>query len=226
VRRDPLELYRPPGMVVGYSFNNASAKDSGPHGLDGTLTGGTITRHYTGTGSPDKITVTDNAALQITGASVYMFWIKIDTTTQRQNVLCKYNHTSPSSGYAVRVHSDGTLRFTWREDNSNYWSGYTSTVLSVDTWYHFAVCYPGDGNVPSAYINGTESAVTTWLASGDALNGFTSDNGTDLTLGTGQFLGAPLYYLSGSLDDVRIYDRILTSTEISHIYQGGKQGHS
>ena len=78
---------------------------------------------------------------------------------------------------------------------------YAPAALPVNTWTHVAASY--DGTQIRLYINGTQVAVT-------AASGTYEQNTKPL------WIGANTYgeNFRGRLDDIRIYNRALTATEI------------
>jgi hypothetical protein len=77
-------------------------------------------------------------------------------------------------------------------------------AITFGQWYHLAGTY--DGNTIRAYINGSLSEETHWP-------GNISDPNRVLTFGlfNNQFW-------QGTLDEVRIYNRVLTAAEIRQLY--------
>ena len=86
--------------------------------------------------------------------------------------------------------------------------------ISANKWQHIAVVWSnsGGGNSGAAYINGVAVATTTAIAAnyGDAV----------ATIGS-RIVGAPSVVFPGLIDDVRIYKRLLSATEIKALYNSG-----
>lgn len=83
----------------------------------------------------------------------------------------------------------------------------STTVISASVWYH-GVCTAVSGTSRGVYINGISEATAGAAA---------TPTGTTLSIGnrSGSAAGDGL---SGIIDDVRIYNRILTADEIATIY--------
>lgn len=92
-------------------------------------------------------------------------------------------------------------------------------VLKPHTWHHVFVTYDGSKKAKgvTVYVDGKPQAVD---VSHDTLNGTTKTN-VPLTLGS-RTPGGP--FTNGTLDDVRIYDRVLAAKEIITIMQGDTIG--
>ena len=88
----------------------------------------------------------------------------------------------------------------------------TPSAVTVSGWHHLAVTF--DGTNILVYLDG----VITWGPSKWSFN--TPANGTCFIGG----LPDTNHNLNGMLDDVRIYNRALTSTEVAGIYNAGTSG--
>ena len=92
-----------------------------------------------------------------------------------------------------------------------YW--YAEDILTINTWQHVCVTYNNSDrtNVPTIYLDGAEQSITT-----SALNTSieTVDNPMRLEVAT---TGGD-YKFDGLIQDLRYYNRILSQTEISTLY--------
>ncbi|MHC4620384.1 MAG: RHS repeat-associated core domain-containing protein [Planctomycetota bacterium] len=84
----------------------------------------------------------------------------------------------------------------------------SSYSLSTDSWYHIVATY--DGGVITLYVNGSNNG-----SRSDAPSSIDYDG---LPLYLGRLSCAAYYPFSGALDDVRIYDRALSSDEVVSLY--------
>jgi hypothetical protein len=90
------------------------------------------------------------------------------------------------------------------------------TSLPAEGWFHVAMTYDGDKTL-NAYINGT--LVGSHLLA-EKLSTVISDN----YVGYGGYYGGNEMYFLGRLDEVSMYDRELSLTEIQSIYNAGSNG--
>lgn len=82
--------------------------------------------------------------------------------------------------------------------------------ISNSFWNHLAFTY--SGNILRGYVNNIEKANTT-------CNFLPMGSLTSITFG--KYAAGTQYFYSGLIDDFRIYDRALTASEISQIYNQG-----
>src|SRR3989344_1152293 len=162
-------------------------------------------------GSNDYVNVSHNAALDITGNLTLSAWIKKDTNAGADGIIGKggcYNMICP---YSLRSGGTGPIIFAINDGTAGQNDVVTSSVLNLNTWYY--VTAVRSGNNVSLYINGQLNAGPTAqsktpTASGDALSIGVADGGNPTD--------APF---DGSIDEVRVYDRALTSSEVERLYK-------
>lgn len=192
-------------------------------------------------GSPNRLVAAgDGSNYRIeeldTTTHSYTFWFKPLSLSSFQTIICDCawfdgsGGANQSSGSYVGLDTSGKLMayhlFGGVETNSDtngnsttgyYAIAYSSTTLSVGTWYHVGVTF--SDYTTKLYINGNlESAVTS------------SQQHRRLTLapGEGRFvIGAEFessflynYHLNALIDDLRGYDTTLADTEVNDIYTG------
>ena len=143
------------------------------------------------------------------------------STARTVNVWIKPSAVTSTSGTYAVYWGTGATREVWLVGiNSTghptvavYADDLTSTqTLTVGTWYMLTAVY--DGNVTlSLYINGTLDSTHTLAA---PLNTIISAQGMAL----GNWAGTSDWY-NGAEDEVGIWSRALTSTEVTQLYNGG-----
>lgn len=90
-----------------------------------------------------------------------------------------------------------------------------TTVFATDTWYHLVFTY--DGTNKGAYVDAVADPVEGVYAHG------TNGSDTVLSLGTSTWNAAE--GMAGQLEDIRVYDRVLSQKEVELIYDGnGRDG--
>ncbi len=152
-------------------------------------------------GSGDYVTCGNDASIQLTGNITVEAWVKA-AGTGYGGLASKLVHEASREGYELAINANLTISFLVGQNNTN-WNQATSSVgVTYDTWTHVAGTY--DGSNIRVYINGTLRGTTAYS------NGII-DSGNPLTLGsrgTGN-------YLTGSLDEVRIWNVVRSETQIN-----------
>ena len=106
--------------------------------------------------------------------------------------------------------NDGKLFVSYRSGATAKGSQSSSAVFSNNTWVH--VCYVFDGNNVDLYKDGLSIATST----------NTDSPGGASVLGARDDQGNGNWY--GYLDDIRVYNRALSATEIKKVYDSSKSG--
>ena len=177
---------------------------------------------YSFDGADDIISCGDITNLRRPGYFSIMFWFNrtqdksgtsYDSNHKTNNIM--YSKGSDGNNDNIEIGSEGSeieiyLDTAAGNDELSFDAG-----ISNDTWYHLAVTY--DQNQSSSettlYINGT--AVKTW---GDASGILDQSTGSPVTIGDTDHISAPF---TGLIDEVVVWTKVLTSSQISTIYNGG-----
>ena len=138
------------------------------------------------------------------------FWIKIPESVVSgdiYDIVSKYGNNS-YAGYPYRVYytADGELAFS-TSDTIHTTVVSSSTGYDDDTFHHVA-CVKS-GSTASIYIDGSLESTNSIILSGDV------HNTSDIFIGTS---GLFENYLSASIDELRIYRRGLSETEVTSLY--------
>lgn len=201
------------GTLMNGNTNTPTADGTanGPIWSSGTFGGG-----MKFDGSNDYISVPHNSAQNSSSTLTLSAWIKLDTLNRYNGIIGKSDTIWGNTAYAFRVINTNQLDILLTIAG-NTGGGYaelaSDTRLTSGTWYHVAAVF----NKPNVtlYINGRADKTSTW-------NNDIYQSTTDLIIG-GYAYGMGLNYLmSGSLDDVRIYNRALTDYEIYDQYAAGR----
>lgn len=204
------------GLVLHLPFDG-NANDVSGNGHHGTVTGATLAEdrhgnadfayHFDGSG---YISVeTDTPILNVNTARWSMsFWVKPDQTQDRNSVpMVSYGY-GRHGGYAISYWYQYGM---FRTDFYDY--SWTGTSLSKDefdvhTWYLLTLTY--DGENLKKYVNGV-------LVSKRAVTYYPTLSEYNYSLRFGVDSANVSYFFKGYMDDVRIYDRVLTDMEIAQM---------
>lgn len=214
------------GLVGWWKFDEGagtSATDSSGSGNTGTLNGsvtwvtGKIQKGVEFNGSKGNyVSVADSTSLDITGAVTIAAWVYIDTQPPGSSngafprILQK--DTTANHAYGLWIDSTGgnttkpTIRV--RISSTNY-DLRSDNNLSLQTWHH--VVGVREGAALRLYVNGTLDKENTSAATTGSL-----DNTGQLQMSesTGNSDGC----LDGILDDVRVYNRALSASDVTELF--------
>jgi hypothetical protein len=115
------------------------------------------------------------------------------------------------------------LMFELDVSTGNCVGKYANNVFGTRRWYHVAMTYDGNTSTSKLYVDGISVSFSSNACSG---SGAFVPNSSNLYIGA---LNTGSSYLKGTLDDVRIYNRALSATEITQLYNstvGSKQAAS
>lgn len=161
--------------------------------------------HFSGDGS--YVNVPDTPSMDPDYISI-AFWVKPDAVTSSyQHIIFKQRIPGMATSYGVWLSDTGR---PYAEFSDGGASGLAATTsLTVGTWNYVAVTY--DGSDINMYVNGVHDAHRTYA------NGPIQYGGHPLKIGHGDYNSA----FQGNVDDLRIYNRALTTSEVANIYAGG-----
>ena len=176
--------------------------------------------------SLENVTIPDTKALSFPSREMSLeAWIKVYDISVTGNIICKDSQSSSVREYSMLAHTtNDNIKVSLFTDSSNH-SAYTSPTNSIleNTWYHIVFTLSGTTGV--IYIGG--NAVTTTKA--DTSSGFTGFNTTESNLASNVQIGKNIAGSSnpfnGIIDEVKIYNKKLSPSEVSKNHKHGKGKH-
>ncbi|GEM_PF-1557046 len=161
-------------------------------------------------GSGDYVRISDHSSLHLTGQLTLMAWVKETATGRYAKVI------SRRTGYDFYFlgvdngHPYGGIGI----DISSYTVTGKSLLMSLDRWNHLAFVYDDAIDCMFLHFDGTERVTP-------VTQSLPATAGVDLSIGA-DFQGATNYF-NGDVDDVAVYDRALTDSEIRSLSGGTAQ---
>jgi Concanavalin A-like lectin/glucanases superfamily len=198
------------GLVAAYSFNERSGKkvsDASGTSNDGVISGAkwaTLGRFGSALlfdGVNDWVTINHSSSLNLTTGMTLEAWVQPAVAPVGwQTVVGKYQSGAPL--YFLHASSDSGNR----PSTGVYIGGERNliggTQLLANIWVHLAATY--DGTTQRLYVNGIQVASR-------PQSGQIQTSSTPVRIGGNHVWGE---YFKGLIDEVRIYNRALTRTEI------------
>ena len=199
------------GLVGAWGFDETSGtavNDGSGNGLNGTLTGATRTttgkfgNDLTFNGTSNWVTVADNAKLDLTNKMTMEGWINPTALgTTWRTAMIKEN----TNGLAYALYaSAGNSKASGHVSTPNEFNAMSTSNIPTNAWTHLASTY--DGATLRLYVNGT-------LVSSTAVIGNMPNSSGALRLGGNNVWGE---WFQGQLDEVRLYNTVLTQTQIQN----------
>jgi hypothetical protein len=190
--------------------------DSSSHGHDGNIIDATrINDPVRGQclkfdGTNDYVSVPDDPNLNITGEITISAWIYLESGgDSAQGIVTKtVDNGAFDNPFDFRT-ANGYLTLV-RADEEGHDYVYSTQQVPINRWHHVLVRVDRN-NVPDFYIDG--------VVTGKTVTSFTrtpTDNNNPVLIGKRD----DGLYFKGSIDDVLIYNRALSDTEIQELYWG------
>ncbi len=152
-------------------------------------------------GVNDYINCGNDSSLKPTSAYSISGWFKIDTLATIKTIISN----DRNNGFMVWINASNELDF-YHWDGS--WKILTSTsTFLIDTWYHFSVTWDLSTTTGKLYINGV-------------YNNQNTNFNQIIYLSDPLYIGTynPSFYFNGNIDDIAVFNKVLTPTEITEIY--------
>jgi hypothetical protein len=202
--------------------------------LDGNSNDSIGSNNGTLVGSPSYTTGKIGSAISLNGSSQYMTtgafgisgstartysaWIYPTQTTSLKTIIAQNPNNNPSYGQNCILHhsavSNGDLYFGF--SNTDFYT--SGGQISANNWYHIVAVYDGGTLSTSTvhiYVNSVSKSLT-------KVGSFTvSANTTDSNnrIGSDSFTSSRNF--QGYIDEIGIWSRALSSTEVGELYNGG-----
>jgi hypothetical protein len=228
------------GLAGWWKFNDGSgtsAVDSSGNGNTGTTqntpawtTTGPNGGGLTFNGTSQYVQVPDAASLELTGSWTLSAWVKLSALPYNSQTFTLLSRdstvTNSSLNYGLFVDNNGigSSGLSWLLDfnsagggGADYYVEYPATI-NTGVWYHVAGVWDSSTSNEYLYVNGQ-------LVATQNQSGYTPNSGSGPNESIGRDLGTYPDYTAGTLDDVRVYNRALSASEVAGLAgPGGKEG--
>jgi hypothetical protein len=211
------------GLVAWYPLDG-NAQDYSGNGNDGTLanftfdgttngwTAGKFGKSLLFNGTGDYVDAGNPAVLRSSGPITVSAWVRVASLSTGPNFVSKTVNNFTDGWLLYYDSGTGKLTFRLQRGGGSYSDAQASPSLVTDgKWHLLTGTY--DGTTLSLYVDGS-------LQGHLAAANYAPDTSRDLTVGANSDTHTNL--TSGSIDDVRIYSRALSASEISTLYQGSQ----
>jgi hypothetical protein len=212
--------------ILGENIYNVRLHDSGA--LDGNILGkslsapfgnyafeeGRVGQGYWFDGVDDYVSMGDPASglLDLGDQDMTLAaWIYPEEENTFRPIIAKVTSASEKE-YALVVQTANQLQFEIETSGNGAAVSSPDNAVPKNQWSHIAATYNDATREVKLYVNGVEQSTSGSILA-DPVN-----FAQDLQIGSFDYNGS---FFKGGIDEVRIYDRILASDEVSQIYQIG-----
>lgn len=197
------------GLVAHYALNG-NAFDSGPNSFNGSVAGGVTpsTDHYSEAGSAmnfsgsgSGIDVGDHPALRMYSAFSISAWVRPASLGNPYTIVTKYYN---NESYKLRINNAGQVVI----DANNVGVTGTAQALMANQWSHIVATVTGGQwriYKDNVLVGSSSAAVTMTDSFGPFQIG--KDGGSQR--------------FSGDMDEIRVYNRVLSAAEVQVLYNNG-----
>ncbi|MDB4715431.1 BspA family leucine-rich repeat surface protein, partial [Flavobacteriaceae bacterium] len=221
------------GLVAWYPFYGNAYDESG-NGNNGTVNGSTLNADrnnnqnssYSFDGSDDFISIGNDSSLNPSGSLTFSSWFNLsDLDYNNNSILGRNSNNSGTDGYGYNYgvlidSNDGSSKLRvgiGQQSNGSITDIDHIRNINANEWIHYAITY--DESKIRVYINGTLVQSTNLSRSGgNHQNDFETFIGKYRPQSSGVSVANQLF--RGKLDDIGIWNRTLTSSEIFQLYTG------
>jgi hypothetical protein len=182
---------------------------------------GKIDSGFTFNSDTDVISKASSTNIRPTGATFSVsFWVKFSTLPSvggsSQNIFVITDSTT-GTGYAIRIlgASDNSIHLVIYNATPTQYQWYsTSNIINDNNWHHVVCIAKGNGLSGEVWVDNADDNVSADTQSGNII---TADGAT--VLGNISAAGGEAFL--GTLDEVGVWNKALTSTEVSSLYNSG-----
>jgi hypothetical protein len=205
------------GLVAYYPFNG-NANDESGNNNNGKISGATFIADKIGRptkalyfdGMDNCVEIPYSPAINITGSISISCWIYPHSAENYTSWIAKANNNRKTSQWRFGFGNSGTELWGLTIWNSDWHEYYTNKKpIQLNTWSHVLFIADQEKHIAYLYLNGelidTKNDIKEFQGSTDPL-----------------FIGRQMdddVYFDGLIDEVRIYDRTLSTDEVKELYK-------
>ena len=209
------------GLMAWYPFSG-NANDLGPNTHNGIVFGSVLTTDRFGAaasaylydGFNDYISVADNLNFRPQNFTISS-WVTFNSIPNYYRLIIAKNVGSQSPE-SIDMNYAGSYNGWFCNIGTPFFNGpfLTPTYsIEIDRWYNLVYQFDDINDIQSIYVNGV------FTASSVVTNSIGYDN-QPWTFGMEYEGGTASFFFDGKIDDIGIWDRILTPTQILEVYNG------
>jgi hypothetical protein len=207
------------GLTSYWKLNESSGNRVDSRGLNNLTPNGTIS------GVPGKInngaefqsanteylSAADNPSLRPTGSFTLTGWIYVTAYNTANGVISKWGNFNGKRSFGLGVESS-SVKFYVSDDGGSPFPTANAGVAALNTWHFLVGWHDADNDVIACQLNNAAPVV---IAHSTGVAFF------DNPLTVGALSTFPGFYNDGIVDEVGIWNRVLTPAERTKLYNSG-----
>lgn len=204
------------GLISYWSLDESGGVRSDRHGTNdltdnntvGSVTGIISSAAHCQAANSEWLSVTDNATFTLTEVSLSA-WVRLTSLPSYvASIVAKYGSAGAREYQIVYDNTLNRFRFVVSADGTVTAAATASTVVATGQWYHIIAW--ADGSSINIEVNGVSATVA----------------GSGIHNGAGDFAlcrpgSLPSNYFDGYVDEVGLWERLLTAEERTWLYNSG-----
>lgn len=209
------------GLVAWYPFNG-NANDESGNGYNATINESILTKDRNGKANSaygfDGINDYINLNVKLPNAFTTSLWVCVDTFTTfvvagpnyiGSKILSTMDNSIEKTGFEIGLDPSPN----YGKNVASFWNTLTQNIestylIGINKWYLLTATY--DGNTLKYYFNGVYDK---------SISASFIQNYKNIFLGARNVTGkTPAFFFKGKIDDVGIWNRVLTQEEITALY--------
>jgi uncharacterized repeat protein (TIGR01451 family) len=208
----------PSGAVAWYRAENNGVDSIGPNFAtangSATYTTGEVGQAFSLNGTTAYVSAPDNTSLHLTSALTIEGWFFLTGGSGVRTIVAKTVGASFSNSFVVYIAANGAIAAGYG-DTGSIDAFSTSTFPTTSAWHHFAYTY--DGTTQQLWLDGASAG----SAAATPAIGYDTH---PLVIGADIDNESLTGFFPGRIDEVTIYNRVLSSTEVQTVYGSGTFG--
>ncbi len=162
-------------------------------------------------GDGDYVRLDHNDSIDLTEAFTFAAWVYVRSWT---SPFHQFGGKGDTSWMLRRERGGGDLRLSLRGLEHPFSGSTTAWNMAMDQWVHLAATFDSAEGTAALYVNGHA------LLEFDGLEGTLNSNPYPFVIGANkEESGSERRFHDGYMSDVRLYNRALSQTEITHVLE-------
>jgi hypothetical protein len=215
------------GLVAYYPLNNDTLDYYGSNdgtNINSTQVDGKVGNSYSFNGTSSRLSLPNNPVFETNTQGTISAWVKMYSSSDYATIYAYSDSASANYFMQFMLSFRRVVGYVRQQDGTNYIRITSNTPLNVGQLYY--VVWTNNGTNYSIYVDGVLQNITL-LSEGVGLEGDwfekIKDNAENSNIGALERTSLNSYF-NGTIDELMIYNRSLTASEVKQLYDGSRNG--